>query len=137
MKKFIKEFKEFAVKGNIIDLAVGVVIGGAFSKIVTSLVNDIIMPVVGILTGGINFSEYKITLKEAIGNLLAVTLNLGNFIQTTVNFFIIAFCIFLFIKAINKMKLSNNKVEASVTKEKEASEEVLLLRDIKELLKKK
>lgn len=137
MKKFIKEFKEFAVKGNIIDLAVGVVIGGAFSKIVTSLVNDIIMPVVGILTGGINFSEYKITLKEAIGNLHAVTLNLGNFIQTTVNFFIIAFCIFLFIKAINKMKLSNNKVEASVTKEKEASEEVLLLRDIKELLKKK
>ncbi|MBC8630655.1 Large-conductance mechanosensitive channel [uncultured Clostridium sp.] len=137
MKKFIKEFKEFAVKGNIIDLAVGVVIGGAFSKIVTSLVNDIIMPVVGILTGGINFSEYKITLKEAIGNLPAVTLNLGNFIQTTVNFFIIAFCIFLFIKAINKMKLSNNKVEASVTKEKEASEEVLLLRDIKELLKKK
>ncbi|MFR9069639.1 MAG: large-conductance mechanosensitive channel protein MscL [Paraclostridium sp.] len=137
MKKFIKEFKEFAVKGNIIDLAVGVVIGGAFSKIVTSLVNDIIMPVVGILTGGINFSEYKITLKEAFGNLPAVTLNLGNFIQTTVNFFIIAFCIFLFIKAINKMKLSNNKVEASVTKEKEASEEVLLLRDIKELLKKK
>ncbi|MBC6003181.1 MAG: large-conductance mechanosensitive channel protein MscL [Paeniclostridium sordellii] len=137
MKKFIKEFKEFAVKGNIIDLAVGVVIGGAFSKIVTSLVNDIIMPVVGILTGGINFSEYKITLKEAIGNLPAVTLNLGNFIQTTVNFFIIAFCIFLFIKAINNMKLSNNKVEASVTKEKEASEEVLLLRDIKELLKKK
>ncbi|XTR36428.1 large-conductance mechanosensitive channel protein MscL [Paraclostridium tenue] len=137
MKKFIKEFKEFAVKGNTIDLAVGVVIGGAFSKIVTSLVNDIIMPVVGILTGGINFSEYKITLKEAIGNLPAVTLNLGNFIQTTVNFFIIAFCIFLFIKAINKMKLSNNKVEASVTKEKEASEEVLLLRDIKELLKKK
>ena len=137
MNKFIKEFKEFAVKGNIIDLAVGVVIGGAFSKIVTSLVNDIIMPVVGILTGGINFSEYKITLKEAIGNLPAVTLNLGNFIQTTVNFFIIAFCIFLFIKAINKMKLSNNKVEASVTKEKEASEEVLLLRDIKELLKKK
>lgn len=137
MKKFIKEFKEFAVKGNVIDLAVGVVIGGAFSKIVTSLVNDIIMPVVGILTGGINFSEYKITLKEAIGNLPAVTLNLGNFIQTTVNFFIIAFCIFLFIKAINNMKLSNNKVEASVTKEKEASEEVLLLRDIKELLKKK
>lgn len=137
MKKFIKEFKEFAVKGNVIDLAVGVVIGGAFSKIVTSLVNDIIMPVVGILTGGINFSEYKITLKEAIGNLPAVTLNLGNFIQTAVNFLIISFCIFLFIKLINKMKISNNKVEDSGNKEKPSSEEVLLLRDIKDLLKKK
>lgn len=137
MKKFIKEFKAFAVKGNVIDLAVGVVIGGAFSKIVTSLVNDIIMPVVGILTGGINFSEYKITLKEAIGNLPAVTLNLGNFIQTAVNFLIISFCIFLFIKLINKMKISNNKVEDSENKEKPSSEEVLLLRDIKDLLKKK
>lgn len=137
MKKFIKEFKEFAVKGNVIDLAVGVVIGGAFSKIVTSLVNDIIMPVVGILTGGINFSEYKITLKEAIGNLPAVTLNLGNFIQTAVNFLIISFCIFLFIKLINKIKISNNKVEDSSSKEKPSSEEVLLLRDIKDLLKKK
>ena len=137
MKNFIEEFKEFAVKGNVIDLAVGVVIGGAFSKIVTSLVNDIIMPVVGILTGGINFSEYKITLKEAIGNLPAVTLNLGNFIQTAVNFLIISFCIFLFIKLINKMKISNNKVEDSENKEKPSSEEVLLLRDIKDLLKKK
>ncbi|GAA0863143.1 large-conductance mechanosensitive channel protein MscL [Paraclostridium tenue] len=137
MKNFIEEFKEFAVKGNVIDLAVGVVIGGAFSKIVTSLVNDIIMPVVGILTGGINFSEYKITLKEAIGNLPAVTLNLGNFIQTAVNFLIISFCIFLFIKLINKMKISNNKVEDSSSKEKSSSEEVLLLRDIKDLLKKK
>ena len=137
MKNFIEEFKEFAVKGNVIDLAVGVVIGGAFSKIVTSLVNDIIMPVVGILTGGINFSEYKITLKEAIGNLPAVTLNLGNFIQTAVNFLIISFCIFLFIKLINKIKISNNKVEDSSSKEKSSSEEVLLLRDIKDLLKKK
>ena len=137
MKNFIEEFKEFAVKGNVIDLAVGVVVGGSFSKIVTSLVNDIIMPIVGILTGGINFSEYKITLKETIGNLPEVTLNLGNFIQTSVNFLIISFCIFLFIKLINKMKISNNKVEDSSIKGKSSSEEVLLLRDIKDLLKKK
>ena len=100
MKKMLKEFKEFAVKGNVLDLAVGVVVGGAFSKIVTSLVNDIIMPIVGILTGGINFSECKIVLKEAVGKNQSVTLNIGNFIQTSVNFLIISFCIFLFIKAL-------------------------------------
>ena len=135
MKKFLKEFKDFAVKGNVVDLAVGVVVGGSFSKIVTSLVNDIIMPIVGILTGGINFSEYKIILKGATSNSPAVTLNLGSFIQTTVNFLIVAFCIFLFIKAINKMKISSVKEEASITKEKPVSEEVLILRDIKDLLK--
>ncbi|CEJ73908.1 large conductance mechanosensitive channel protein [[Clostridium] sordellii] len=138
MKKMIKEFKEFAVKGNILDLAVGVVVGGAFSKIVTSLVNDIIMPIVGILTGGINFSEYKIVLKEAVGKNPSVTLNIGNFIQTSVNFLIISFCIFLFIKALIKLKSTNDK-EVSTTKEEnlnKVSEEVLLLRDIKELLQK-
>ncbi|CEN81707.1 large conductance mechanosensitive channel protein [[Clostridium] sordellii] len=138
MKKMLKEFKEFAVKGNILDLAVGVVVGGAFSKIVTSLVNDIIMPIVGILTGGINFSEYKIVLKEAVGKNPSVTLNIGNFIQTSVNFLIISFCIFLFIKALIKFKSTNDK-EVSTTKEEnlnKVSEEVLLLRDIKELLQK-
>lgn len=138
MKKMLKEFKEFAVKGNVLDLAVGVVVGGAFSKIVTSLVNDIIMPIVGILTGGINFSEYKIVLKEAVGKNQSVTLNIGNFIQTSVNFLIISFCIFLFIKALIKLKSTNDK-EVSTTKEEnlnKVSEEVLLLRDIKELLQK-
>ncbi|CEK38383.1 large-conductance mechanosensitive channel protein MscL [Paraclostridium sordellii] len=138
MKKMLKEFKEFAVKGNVLDLAVGVVVGGAFSKIVTSLVNDIIMPIVGILTGGINFSEYKIVLKEAVGKNPSVTLNIGNFIQTSVNFLIISFCIFLFIKALIKLKSTNDK-ELSTTKEEnlnKVSEEVLLLRDIKELLQK-
>lgn len=138
MKKMLKEFKEFAVKGNILDLAVGVVVGGAFSKIVTSLVNDIIMPIVGILTGGINFSEYKIVLKEAVGKNPSVTLNIGNFIQTSVNFLIISFCIFLFIKALIKLKSTNDK-EVSTTKEEnlnKVSEEVLLLRDIKKLLQK-
>ncbi|CEK33623.1 MAG: large-conductance mechanosensitive channel protein MscL [Paraclostridium sordellii] len=138
MKKMLKEFKEFAVKGNVLDLAVGVVVGGAFSKIVTSLVNDIIMPIVGILTGGINFSEYKIVLKDAVGKNPSVTLNIGNFIQTSVNFLIISFCIFLFIKALIKLKSTNDK-EVSTTKEEnlnKVSEEVLLLRDIKELLQK-
>lgn len=138
MKKVLKEFKEFAVKGNVLDLAVGVVVGGAFSKIVTSLVNDIIMPIVGILTGGINFSEYKIVLKDAVGKNPSVTLNIGNFIQTSVNFLIISLCIFLFIKALIKLKSTNDK-EVSTTKEEnlnKVSEEVLLLRDIKELLQK-
>lgn len=136
MKKLLKEFKEFAAKGNVIDLAVGVVVGGAFSKIVTSLVNDIIMPIVGMITGGINFSEYKITLKDAIGNNPAVTLNIGNFIQSTVDFLIVSFCIFLFIKALIKIK-TNTAKEVSVAKEEDVKEEILLLRDIKILLKSK
>lgn len=136
MRKILNEFREFAVKGNVIDLAVGVVVGGAFSKIVTSLVNDIIMPVVGMLTGGINFSEYKIILKEAVGKSTAVTLNLGNFIQTTVNFIIISFCIFIFIKGLMKLKNATLKEELAIEEEKaeKISEEVLLLRDIKDLL---
>lgn len=136
MRKILNEFKEFAVKGNVIDLAVGVVVGGAFSKIVTSLVNDIIMPLVGMLTGGINFSEYKIVLKEAVGKSPAVTLNLGNFIQTTVNFIIISFCIFIFIKGLMKLKNATIKEEIALEEEKaeKISEEVLLLRDIKDLL---
>lgn len=138
MRKILNEFREFAVKGNVIDLAVGVVVGGAFSKIVTSLVNDIIMPVVGMLTGGINLSEYKIILKEAVGKSPAVTLNLGNFIQTTVNFIIISFCIFIFIKGLMKLKNATLKEELAIEEEKaeKISEEVLLLRDIKDLLQK-
>jgi large conductance mechanosensitive channel len=98
---FLKEFKEFAAKGNVIDLAVGVIIGGAFGKIVASLVNDIIMPFVGILLGGISFAEWKLTLKDAIlaadGSVTkpAVVLGIGNFIQTTIDFLIIAFVILL------------------------------------------
>lgn len=91
---FIKEFKEFAVKGNVIDMAVGVVVGSAFGKIVSSLVGDVIMPVVGVLTGGVNFTDLKITIKEAVGENAAVTINYGNFIQVTIDFLIIAFCIF-------------------------------------------
>lgn len=130
-----KEFKEFAVKGNVIDLAVGVVIGGAFGKIVTSLVNDIIMPIVGTLTGGINFKDLKIVIKEAHGEVSAVTFNYGSFIQNVVDFLIIAFSIFLFIKLINKLK-REKKAEA-VKEEVKQSEEVLLLQEIRDLLKNK
>lgn len=135
MKNLIKEFKEFAIKGNVIDLAIGVVVGGAFSKIVTSLVNDLIMPIVGILTGGINFSEYKVVLREGLGKTPPITLNIGSFIQATVDFFIIAFAIFMFISIINKLRIK--KIEEAVTVEEKISEEVLLLRDIKELLQSK
>jgi large conductance mechanosensitive channel len=109
MGKFLTEFKEFAMKGNVVDMAVGVVVGGAFGKIVTSLVNDIIMPIVGVLTGGMNFTDYKIVLKDAVleaGEVVTpeVAVTWGSFIQTIVDFLIVAFCIFMAIKAMNKLK---------------------------------
>lgn len=109
MKKFINEFKEFAVKGNVVDMAVGVVIGAAFGKIVTSLVNDIIMPAVGVLTGGINFSDYKWVIQKGVSEgseiiTPEVAVTWGAFVQTIIDFLIIAFCIFIAIKFINKLK---------------------------------
>lgn len=131
----LKEFKEFAVKGNILDLAIGVVIGGAFGKIVTSLVNDIIMPIATFLTGGIDFKHLKFTIKEAHGSVEAVTLNYGNFIQNTIDFLIIAFSIFLFVKLINKLK-REKKEEVAQEEAPKPSPEVLLLEEIRDLLKK-
>ena len=131
---FIQEFKEFAMKGNVIDMAVGVVIGGAFGKIVTSLVSDIMMPVIGLLTGGVNFTDLKIVLKEAVGQTPAVTINYGSFIQVTVDFIIIAFCIFCAIKAINKLKKPAPAPEPAAPAE--PSEEIKLLTEIRDLLKK-
>lgn len=127
-----KEFKEFAVKGKVIDLAVGVVIGGAFGKIVTSLVNDLIMPLMSVLTGGINFKDLKYELKPAQGGLDPVTLNYGMFIQNIVDFLIIAFSIFLFIKLINRLKKKESAKPAEAPK---PSEEVQLLQEIRDLLK--
>ncbi|MCZ6133736.1 large conductance mechanosensitive channel protein MscL [Campylobacter ureolyticus] len=129
---FIKEFKEFAVRGNVIDMAVGVVIGSAFGKIVSSLVSDVMMPVIGVITGGINFTDFKIVLKEAHGEVAAVTLNYGSFIQTTIDFIIIAFCIFVAIKAINKLEREKPKTEEAP---KEPSEDIQLLREIRDALK--
>lgn len=105
----IREFKQFIAQGNVLDLAVAVVIAAAFSKITTSLVDDIIMPVVGILLGGINFSEWKLTLKDAVNGHPAVTMNVGSFLQNVVYFLIIAFVIFLVVKAANRAGLTATK----------------------------
>jgi len=114
--KLWQEFKKFAFKGNVIDMAVGVVIGGVFQKVVTSLVNDIIMPPVGLLIGGVDFAELKIVLKEAVGETAAVTINYGVFIQTLINFFIVALTIFFVVKMLNKGK------EIAQKKEREEAE---------------
>ena len=102
----IKEFKEFAVKGDAIDMAVGIVIGASFSKIVTSLVTDVIMPPIGLLLGGVDFKNLKVILKASTADGPAVTLNYGQFINTTIDFLIVAFCIFLVVKGINHLKRS-------------------------------
>lgn len=126
---FIKEFREFAMRGNVVDMAVGVIIGGAFGKIVSSLVADVFMPVLGILTGGVDFKDLKITLADAVGEAPAVTLNYGVFIQNVFDFIIIAFAIFMMIKALNKLKKPEEKVKELTTEEK-------LLTEIRDLLKK-
>ncbi|WP_107831189.1 large-conductance mechanosensitive channel protein MscL [Campylobacter concisus] len=133
---FISEFKEFAMRGNVIDMAVGVVIGGAFGKIVSSLVGDIIMPVVGVITGGVNFTDLKLTLKEAAEGAPAVTINYGSFIQTMVDFLIIAFCIFCVIKALNTLKNKLPKEEEAAPVEPETPADIALLTEIRDLLKK-
>ncbi|PJG82333.1 large-conductance mechanosensitive channel protein MscL [Caviibacterium pharyngocola] len=127
---FIKEFREFAMRGNVVDMAVGVIIGGAFGKIVSSLVADVVMPVLGILTGGVDFKDLNIVLKEAVGEVPAVTLNYGAFIQNIFDFVIIAFAIFLMIKGINKLKKPVEEAPA------EPSNEEKLLSEIRDLLKK-
>jgi len=129
-----KEFKEFAVKGNVIDLAVGVVIGTAFGKIVSSLVTDIIMPPVGILLGGVDFTKFSFVLKEATEETAAVAINYGVFINNIFDFVIIAFAIFVVVKQINRLK---KKEEKKVEKKEETKKEVVLLEEIRDLLKKK
>ena len=100
----VKEFQEFAVKGNMIDMAVGIIIGGAFGKIVTSLVNDVIMPPIGMLLGKVDFKDLALTLKAAEGEAAAVKLNYGMFAQNVVDFVIVAFCVFLLVKGINSLR---------------------------------
>ncbi len=128
----VKEFKEFAMRGNVVDMAVGIVIGAAFGKIVSSFVNDVLMPPLGMLLGGMDFSEYSMTLKEAQGEVAAVTLNYGTFIQTVVDFLIVAFAIFMVIKAMNRLK---KKEEAKPAAPPKPSEEVVLLTEIRDSLK--
>ncbi len=143
MGKFLTEFKEFAMKGNVIDMAVGVIIGGAFGKIVTSLVNDIIMPLVGIATGGVNFKDHKTLLKAAEtaadGTVInpEVVLTWGVFVQSIVDFLIIAFCIFVAIRWMNKLKKATVKAEeeAPAAAPAEPTKEEQLLTEIRDLLK--
>lgn len=130
----LKEFKEFAMKGNVVDLAVAVVIGGAFGKIVTSFVNDIIMPPIGVLLGGVNFADLKILLKDAVGEVPAVTLNYGAWINTLIDFIIVALVIFLVIKALNSLK--KKEVEIPAPPPAPTKEETLLT-EIRDLLAKK
>ena len=134
MKKILNEFKKFISKGNALDLAVGVVVGGAFSKIVSSLVNDVIMPLIGVIIGGIDFTNLSLNVGEA-------TVNYGMFIQNIIDFLIISFCIFLVVKTLNtlndmtkKKLVKEEKVEKK--EEEKVSEEILLLREINNSLKK-
>ena len=134
----LDEFKSFAIKGNAIDMAVGIIIGGAFGKIITSIVSDIIMPPIGLLVGGVNFTDLKFILKDAVGDIPAVTINYGNFIQVAFDFFIIAFSIFMVIKLLNAAKKKDEKVE-EVKEEAPAAptKEEILLTEIRDLLKNK
>lgn len=143
MGKFIEDFKAFALKGNVVDMAVGVIVGGAFGKIVTSVVNDIIMPPIGLLVGGVDFSDMKLEMKKAVldaaGEVVspAVTWNYGAFIQQVVDFTILAFCVFILVKLINSL---NKKKEAPApapapAPEPQPSKEEVLLTEIRDLLK--
>ncbi|MDO8843741.1 MAG: large-conductance mechanosensitive channel protein MscL [Methylicorpusculum sp.] len=130
----LKEFKEFAVKGNVIDMAVGIIIGASFSKIVSSFVGDVIMPPIGILVGGVDFSDLAVVLKEATMDAPAVTLGYGKFIQSMIDFTIVAFAIFIAVKFINKLK---KQEEAAPAPEPGPSNEEVLLAEIRDLLKEK
>lgn len=131
--KVLDEFKTFAIKGNVIDMAVGIIIGAAFGKIVTSVLSDIIMPPIGLLLGGVNFTDLKVVLKAATDAAPAVTWNYGNFIQVIIDFMIVAFAVFLLIKAINSAK---KKEEAAPEAPPAPTKDQVLLTEIRDLLKK-
>ena len=136
--KFLKEFRQFAMKGNVVDLAVGIIIGAAFGKIVSSLVNDVIMPPIGLIISGVDFTDLKAVLKpagiDAAGNPVdAVTINYGSFIQTAFDFLIVVFAVFILIKAINQLR---RKQEQAAPAPPEPSGEEKLLTEIRDLLKK-
>ena len=135
MKQFFKEFKDFASKGNVLDLAIGVIMGSAFGKIVSSLVNDIIMPVISIMTGGLNFSDIKIVLKAATDTTAEVALQTGSFLKNIIDFFIIALSIFMMIRALAKVKRKQEEKPAAPAAPVE--NELSILKDIKSLLEKK
>lgn len=132
MKKIIEEFKQFIARGSVVDLAVGMIVGSAFTKIVSSLVNDVLMPVIGVIIGGVDFTNLTLKFRDA-------TIYYGNFIQNVIDFLIVAFCIFMFVKAINLLTSKARKKEEKEEKKEEKikSDEVILLEEIRNLLKKK
>lgn len=140
MSKFFKDFSDFAMRGNVIDMAVGVIVGAAFGKIVSSLVDDIIMPLVGVATGGINFTDYKWVIqpevKDAAGEVITplVSLNWGTWVQTVVNFLIVAFCIFVMIRFVQNLRKKKEEAPAPEAAPEPTKEEVLLT-EIRDLLK--
>lgn len=135
--KLLKEFKEFAVKGDFIDLAVGVIIGGAFGKIVSSLVNDIFMPIISVLTSNVQIRDLEWVLSPASGDMQAIAITYGAFLQNVLDFIIVAFCIFLFVRLINRARrvFEKEKAEAPAAPPKPTPEETLLM-EIRDLLKK-
>jgi large conductance mechanosensitive channel len=133
----IQEFKSFAIKGNVVDLAVGIIIGGAFQKIVSSTVQDIIMPPIGFMIGGVKFTDLKFTIGGIIDGMTPVTINYGNFIQTVFDFVIVAFAIFMLVKGINRLKEKMEQKAISENAEAPVAEDILLLREIRDALAKK
>lgn len=133
----LEEFKAFAVKGNVVDMAVGIIVGAAFGKIVSSLVEDVIMPPIGMLIGGVNFSDLAITLQEATAGAAAVTVKYGKFLQTVIDFTIIAFAIFMAVKAISSMKKKEEAAPAAPAAPPAPSAEERLLTEIRDLLQAK
>lgn len=132
--RFIQEFKSFAVRGNVVDMAVGIIIGAAFGKIVSSLVEDVIMPPVGLLVGGVDFTDLTITMKAASSGVPAVMLKYGKFVQTVLDFTIIAFAVFMLVKGVNALK---KKEEAAPSAPAGPSREEVLLSEIRDILKSK
>lgn len=143
MQKMLQEFKTFAMRGNVIDMAVGIIIGGAFGKIVSSIVGDVIMPAIGLLVGGVTFTDLKITLKDPILDAAgavtapAVTINYGQFLQVTFDFIIVAFAVFLLIKLINRLTAKKEAVPVPPPAPPVISDDVKLLTEIRDLLKEK
>ena len=141
--RIIKEFKEFAMRGNVVDMAVGIIIGGAFGKIISSVVSDVIMPPIGLLLGGVSFTDLKIILKEPVLDAAgavttaAVSINYGNFIQVTVDFLIISMAIFMMIKAMNSMKKKKEEAPSAPPAPPAPTKEEVLLSEIRDILKEK
>ena len=129
----LSEFKDFAIKGNVVDMAVGIIVGVAFGKIVSSFVADVVMPPIGVVLGGVDFTDLALTIQEASGEAAAVTMNYGKFLQTVIDFTIIAFVIFIAVKMINSLK---KKEEAAPSAPPKPSNEEVLLAEIRDLLKK-